>query len=159
MICASQWLYVRGHCINTSCRKWWFFTHPPCHAWSRFPRPSFFQFQVLNRRAHRPRVANYCLWRTESFQFPVLNRRAPQNCLVWNRNIGIKICMNAGVCRVLKLFWICCFPEPFFYKALRPTCVGLIYAHACVCNARRTRSMFMDISITHAVGHVFSASF
>ena len=23
----------RGHCINTSCRKWLFLTHPPCHAW------------------------------------------------------------------------------------------------------------------------------
>jgi len=29
---------IRGHCINISRRKWPFFTHPPCHAWSHFPR-------------------------------------------------------------------------------------------------------------------------
>src|SRR6218665_943667 len=27
-----------GHCIMTSCLKWSFLTHSPCHAWSRFLR-------------------------------------------------------------------------------------------------------------------------
>src|SRR6218665_3775336 len=29
-----------GHCINTSRQKWPFLIHPPCHAWSRFPKPT-----------------------------------------------------------------------------------------------------------------------
>ena len=37
---SDTWIGIWGHCKMTSCWKWPFWTHPPCQAWSGFPRPT-----------------------------------------------------------------------------------------------------------------------